>query len=109
MSSHSLNRGVGLRVSGTIALFAALGSAPSARAQASPNGPEFQLNTYTTRFQLFTAVASDSAGNLVAAWMSQGSAGTDTSYFSIQVQRYDGPFRDGFESAGTSRWSTTAP
>jgi hypothetical protein len=83
----------------------ALGGAGTAGAQPSPNGGEFQVNTYTTNDQRVPAVAVDGQGNFVVAWQSYSSSGTDTSYSSIQAQRYDALFRDGFESGTTGRWS----
>jgi len=52
-------------------------------------GGEFQVNTYTTGYQLDSSVASDANGNFVVVWASNGSAGTDTSSYSIQGQRYN--------------------
>ena len=75
----------------------------------NPLGGEFQVNTYTTSVQSYPAVASDANGNFVVTWESDGSSGTDTSSRSIQAQRYDDLLRDGFETADTSRWSTTVP
>jgi len=46
------------------------------------------VNTYTTSHQRFSAVASDSAGNFVVVWDGFGSAGSDTSNYSIQGQRF---------------------
>jgi hypothetical protein len=58
-------------------------------ASGSPIGAEFQVNTYTTGYQAFPAVASNSAGDkFVVAWQSDGSAGGDASGYSIQGQRY---------------------
>ena len=37
---------------------------------AKPNGPEFQVNTYTTGAQIEPKVASDSAGDYVFVWQS---------------------------------------
>jgi hypothetical protein len=54
----------------------------------SPQGTQFQVNTYTTLQQLSPSVASDAAGNFVVVWASSGSSGTDTSGYSIQGQRY---------------------
>jgi len=54
-------------------------------------------------------VAVDGQGNFVVAWESFGSSGTDTDSFSIQAQRYDALFRDGFEAGTTGRWSTSVP
>ena len=48
-----------------------------------PLGSQFQVNTYTTRFQTYPAVASDAAGNFVVVWESEESND------SIQGQRYD--------------------
>lgn len=84
-------------------------AASGAAAQLSPNGGEFQVNTYTTSSQYRPATAVDPAGNLVVAWHSFGSMGTDTDDYSIQAQRFDALFRDGFETADTARWSAAAP
>lgn len=70
-------------------------------------GGEFQVNSYTTGTQQAAAVGVDDTGNFVLAWTSAGSGGTDSSSTSVQAQRYDGLFRDGFESSDTSRWSST--
>ncbi len=70
---------------------------------------EFQVNNYTTFDQFDPAVAADAAGNFVVAWRSYGSNGNDNESTSIQGQRYDALFRDGFESNDTSRWSVTSP
>ncbi len=78
-------------------------------AEGDPLGGQFQVNTYTTGFQYFPAVAGDGRGNFVVAWHSPGSSGTDTDGTSIQAQRYDNLFRDGFASGDTSRWSLAAP
>jgi hypothetical protein len=58
-------------------------------ATGSPQGDQFQVNTYTTQAQSIPSVASDSKGDFVVVWQSNGSPGTDTSGFSIQGQRYD--------------------
>jgi hypothetical protein len=52
-------------------------------------GGQFQVNTYTTSFQYFPSVVTDDPGNFVVAWASHGSAGTDTSAYSVQARRYD--------------------
>jgi hypothetical protein len=54
----------------------------------APLGAQFQVNTYTTGGQLFPSVAMDADGDFVVAWHSFGSSGTDTSYYSIQGQRF---------------------
>jgi hypothetical protein len=55
----------------------------------TPQGAQFQVNTYTTVDQRFPAVTIDGAGNFVVVWTSTGSGGSDTSGSSIQGQRYD--------------------
>ncbi len=72
-------------------------------------GGEFQVNSYTTNYQILPAVAADATGNFVVALQSDGSAGDDSDHDSVQGQRYDALFRDGFESNDTSRWSVTSP
>jgi hypothetical protein len=56
---------------------------------ATPLGAEFQVNSYTTGGQVLSSVAVDADGDFVVVWRSAGSAGTDTSSWSIQGQRYD--------------------
>ncbi len=51
-------------------------------------GGEFQINTYTTSSQRNPSLALDADGDFVVVWSSVGSAGTDSSYHSIQGQRY---------------------
>jgi len=53
------------------------------------DGPEVHVNTYTTSNQLQPAVAADVSGGFVIVWESLGSNGNDSSYFSVQGQRYD--------------------
>ncbi len=53
-------------------------------------GTEFQVNTYTTSYQLRPSVAVDADGDFVVVWHSLRSADTDTDGYSIQGQRYDG-------------------
>jgi hypothetical protein len=77
---------------GTLALVAALLGASVITGPAlgaTPVGSEFQVNTYTTGHQLYPSVAVASDGDFVVVWHSNGSAGSDTSFFSIQGQRYD--------------------
>ena len=54
----------------------------------SAQGAQFQVNTYTTNYQLRPSVAADADGDFVVVWDSIGSSGTDTSSSSIQGQRY---------------------
>lgn len=65
-----------------------LGLATGSPAQISPNGSEFQVDSYTTSRQEKSTVASDSQGNFVMVWQGSGSSGTDTSSGSIRAQRY---------------------
>ena len=81
------------RRSGVVAVLAVLAGAALAgaavgRAQLSPLGEEFQVNTYTTSYQRRPAVSAASAGSFVVVWQSYGSSGTDTSAYSVQGQRY---------------------
>jgi hypothetical protein len=50
---------------------------------------EFQVNSYTANDQAASAVASRSAGDFVVVWESRGSAGSDTSSWSVHGQRFD--------------------
>ena len=52
-------------------------------------GSEFQVNSYTTDRQGGLSVAGLTDGGFVAAWSSLGSAGSDSSLFSIQARRFD--------------------
>jgi len=49
-------------------------------------GPEFSVNTFTTGYQLWPAVAMDASGKFVVAWESWGQ---DDAYAGIFAQRYD--------------------
>jgi len=53
-------------------------------ASGAPLGPEFRVNTFTTSFQTFPSVASDSAGNFVVVWSSIH----DSSAYGVFGQRY---------------------
>jgi hypothetical protein len=53
-----------------ILLVAAAGLPTPARPQAALNGPEFQVNSYTSDYQIYPAVAADAAGDFVVAWAS---------------------------------------
>ena len=74
-------------------------------AEGVPRGPDFQVNVTTTGNQRIPVAATTPAGDFVVAWQSQSSAGDDDEGYSIQARRYDGLFRDGFESGNTVRWS----
>ena len=51
----------------------------------NPLGPEFRVNTYTTSNQQYPSVVSDSSGNFVVVWHSDGQ---DGSYAGVFGQRY---------------------
>ena len=55
------------RIAAMMVLLGLLGE-PAAASAASPNGVEFQVNTYTTDYQIAPSVASDAAGNFVVVW-----------------------------------------
>lgn len=55
----------------------------------APTGSQFQVNSYTTDDQRYSAVATDADGDFVVVWQSFGSSGTDSANNSIQGQRYD--------------------
>jgi uncharacterized repeat protein (TIGR01451 family) len=57
-------------------------------ANGNPAGGEFQVNSYTTDYQVVPDVAADAQGSFVVVWTSYGSSGTDGSYWSVQGQRY---------------------
>ena len=59
---------------------------------------------------LWPAIAMNPRGDFVVAWTSYGSNYGDTSYGSIQGQRFRvSIFLDGFETGTTGAWSITAP
>jgi hypothetical protein len=69
-------------------------------AAGTPQGPDFQVNTYTTSYQENSAIGSDGYAGFVVAWASGGSGGTDTSEGSVQARRFDGaanPLGDDFQ------------
>jgi len=73
-------------------------------------GGQLQVNSYMTFSQLRPAVTAGAQGDFVVVWDSNGSYGTDTSFDSIQGQRFASPiFIDGFESGDTSAWSGQVP
>ena len=55
-------------------------------AAGAPSGSEFQVNTYTTSRQERPTVAFDGAGSFIVLWDSLGSAGSDTSFYSVHAQ-----------------------
>lgn len=54
-----------------------------------PLGDQFQINSYTSSFQISTSVASLKDGGFVTVWESLGSVGDDTFDRSIQGQELD--------------------
>ncbi len=54
----------------------------------TPTGGQFQVNAYTTDFQRRARVSLDADGDFVVVWQSGGSPGTDSSFTSVQGQRY---------------------
>ena len=75
----------------------------------SPEGSQFQVNTYRSGDQRYSATASHGEG-FVVAWASDGSSGTDSDGSSIQARRFEiSIFSDGFESGDVSAWSQALP
>ncbi len=83
--------------------------AQSFDADGSPMGPQFQVNSYTSSSQFRPALASGHGHDFVVLWQSYGSSGTDTSAYSVQLQRYGCLFCDDLETGDSSRWSLTVP
>jgi hypothetical protein len=54
----------------------------------SAAGDQFQVNAYTTSFQVNPFVAADADGDFVVVWWSFGSPGNDASDGSVQGRRY---------------------
>lgn len=57
-------------------------------ADGTPQGAQFQVNSYTTGLQWKVSVACDAARNFVVAWESEGSFGGDTDLASIQARTF---------------------
>jgi hypothetical protein len=74
------------------AMLGFVGAAPAEAQAPMPVGPQFQINTYTSNRQYGASAAMDANGSFIVVWKSDGSAGTDTSSYSIQGQRF---FPDG--------------
>jgi hypothetical protein len=55
----------------------------------TPDGGQFQVNSYTTSHQKWPNIAVNAAGDFVVAWQGVGSDGTDTSSWSVHAQRFD--------------------
>src|SRR5262249_51522567 len=52
-----------------------------------PQGPQFQVNTYTTAYQSAPALATDGAGNFVVVWQAEKGGGASDPKDSVQGQR----------------------
>lgn len=77
---------------------------------ATPDGEQFQVNSFTTSYQGRAVLAGHSVGPVLVAWHSDGSPGDDDDATSIQTQLYQrGLFVDGFEDGTTDAWSTPSP
>ncbi len=98
-----------------LALLAATMLTPLNSAQAAPGDPlgaEFQVNSYTTDYQHWPAIAADAAGDFVVAWISNGQDGGDAG---IYARRYtaagypaDGEFLVNSTTAGGQAYPTVA-
>lgn len=66
-------------------------------ADGTPEGTEFQVNVFTPDFQYRPDVAASPGGDFVVVWASNGSYGTDSSFFSVQARSFkaDGTPRTG--------------
>lgn len=67
-------------------------------ASGAAQGAPFRVNSFTTDYQMDSAVAADASGRFVVAWMSLGQ---DGSYWSVFGQRFapDLIFGDGFDES----------
>ncbi len=66
----------------------------------APVGDQFQVNTYTTSLQFSPAMAVGADGEFVVVWTSDGSNGSDSSFYSIQGAAFDAagaPIGDEFQ------------
>lgn len=79
------------------------------RPDGTPDGADFQVNTYTFGFPARPSISSTPEGDFVIAFDSLGSGGDDDSSRSMQIRRFDALFRDGFESGNTDQWSDVVP
>lgn len=73
----------------------------------SPRGTEFQVNTTTTGYQGYPAVAADAIGNFVVAWSGDGNQAGEgtTSVFGKQLTTLI--FAGDFERGHTCDWSAS--
>ncbi len=67
---------------------ATFGIAAIANAQFLANGPQFQVNGFTTGNQAASVVCADPSGGFVVLWQSTGSRGSDISGWSVQRRHF---------------------
>jgi hypothetical protein len=92
-----------------------IGSTAAAAQQPVRLGDEFQVNVFTTSYQLRSKVAHGPSGDFVVVWHSDGSSGTDYDLASVQGRRYSsdgiplgGEFQvNTFSTSNQSRPSTS--
>ena len=80
------------RLVAPIVLLASLALMPGrTRADVAPDGPEFQVNTYTTGGQTEPKVAADGSGRFVVVWQSGSyyGSGPDGSEYGVAARRFD--------------------
>ncbi len=80
------------RLVAPIVLLASLALMPGrTRADVAPDGPEFQVNTYTTGDQTEPKVAADGSGRFVVVWQSGSyyGSGPDGSGYGVAARRFD--------------------
>jgi hypothetical protein len=81
----------------------------------APVGGEFQVNGYTTGSQYDVVVSPDGGGGYVVVWASDGGAGSDTNFASIQAQRFSGggpvggQFQVNSYTTGVQRYPAVTP
>lgn len=54
-----------------------------------PIGAQFQVNTYTTGFQIWPSIAVGTQGDFLVTWSSDGSPGSDSDVWSVQGRLFD--------------------
>ena len=63
----------------------------------TPIGTEFQINTYTTGYQVFPAVAADGSGNFIVAWTSDSQDGSSYGVFGQRFNSAGAPIGSEFQ------------
>lgn len=72
--------------------------------------PDFPAYSDPVSGNVAPALDTDSDGNISVAWQSSSpTIGTDTDAGAVFGRRFDALFRDGFESGGSARWSSSNP